>query len=101
MLILIGTCGHLRAADPVDIKATFMKSCAPCHGPDGRAKTPAARKLGVKDLTLSKIPDEEITKQILNGSFDKSGKQKMPSFKETLSEEQVADLAIFVKGIRR
>src|SRR2546426_10844480 len=27
----------------------FAKNCAPCHGKDGKAQTPIARKLGVQD----------------------------------------------------
>ena len=48
----------------------FIKNCAPCHGPDGRARTPAARKLAVKDLTLSQLPEREIPDVLRKGRFD-------------------------------
>ena len=60
-----------------------------------------ARKLGVKDLSQSRLPDEEIIKQILDGKRAKDGKlQIMPSFKERLSAEQVKALVPVVKAFR-
>ena len=35
----------------------FLKHCASRHGKDGKAQTHVARKLGVKDLTQSKLAD--------------------------------------------
>jgi len=43
-----------------DAHELFLKSCAPCHGKDGKAKAPAARKLGEKDLSLSQLTDAQI-----------------------------------------
>lgn len=79
----------------------FIKNCAPCHSKDGKAQTPAARKLGVKDLSQSTIPDQDIIKQIKEGRKDERGEQKMPSFKDKLSEEEIKSLVETVKGFRK
>jgi mono/diheme cytochrome c family protein len=92
----------LPAADAkVDGKILFEKNCAPCHGKDGKAKTPAGKMLGVKDLTLSKLPDAEIERQIVEGRKDDQGTQKMPPFKDKLTDEEIKALVRIVKGLRK
>lgn len=79
----------------------FIKNCASCHGKDGKAQTPIARKLGVKDLTQSKLTEAEIEKQIVEGKRDDHGKEKMPSFKSKLSADEVKALVKTVKDLRK
>jgi cytochrome c6 len=88
----------VRAASGEEL---FGKYCALCHGKDGKAQNPAARKLGVKDLSQSKATDGEIEKQVSEGKKDKGGSQKMPSFKDTLSPEEIKSLIDVVKGFRK
>lgn len=89
------------AAPPATGRALFLKTCAPCHSQDGSASTPAARKLGVKDLRLSRIPDADIARQIRDGILDPKGQQKMPAFRETLTPSQIDSLLPVVKALRR
>jgi mono/diheme cytochrome c family protein len=84
-----------------DGAALYEKYCIPCHGPDGRARSPAARKLKVKDLTASRLPDADIARQIANGTKDSGGKERMPSFKSDLAEAQLAALVGYVKSLRK
>ena len=84
-----------------DGAALFEQYCIPCHGADGRARTPAARKLGVKDLTESRLPDVEITRQIADGKKDPGGKERMPPFKPKLADPEIAALVEFVKRLRK
>jgi mono/diheme cytochrome c family protein len=93
--------GFAAGADAPNGKELFTANCAPCHGPDGKAKTPAARKLGVKDLTQSKLADAEIKKQIVEGRKDKKGNQQMPAFEDKLSAEQIAAIIAVVKEFRK
>lgn len=79
----------------------FAKHCASCHGKDGKAQSPAARKLGVKDLSQSKVTDGEIEKQVTEGKKDDRGNSKMPPFKEKLSAEEIKSLIVVVKGFRK
>ncbi len=79
----------------------FVKNCASCHGKDGRAQTPIARKLGVKDLTQCKLSDAEIEKQIVDGRRDDHGKEKMPAFKGRFSDAEIKSLLSVVKGFRK
>ena len=47
----------VQAAGPAD---AFQAKCAACHGKDGKGQTAMAQKLGVKDLTVTKLSDAEI-----------------------------------------
>ena len=85
------------AGDPGEL---FVKACAPCHSKDGKAQTPAARKLGVKDLSLSTLSDEEIGRQIREGKL-KAKDSKMPAFKEKLTDEEIKTLVEMVKSFRK
>jgi mono/diheme cytochrome c family protein len=79
----------------------FAKACASCHGKDGKAQTPAAKKLGVKDLSESKLTDEQIVEQILEGKLDQKKESKMPSFKEKLTKAELDSLIPVVKAFRK
>ena len=96
-ILVFGFGPHGKAADG---KELFAKQCASCHGPDGKAQTPIARKLGVKDLTQSKLTEAEIEKQIVEGKRDDHGKEKMPSFKSKLSADEIKSLIGAVKELR-
>lgn len=78
----------------------FGTHCASCHGIDGRGRTPAGKKLRVKDLAESNLADTDIEKQIVNGTQDAKGNVRMPEFKTKLSPEEVAALVAFVKTLR-
>src|SRR5512139_3298521 len=67
------------AAGPAD---TFQAKCAACHGKDGKGQSDMAKKLGVKDLTASKLSAADIEKTIANG------KGKMTPFKGKLSASE-------------
>lgn len=77
------------AAGPAD---TFQQKCAACHGKDGKGQSDMAKKLGVKDLTATKMPAAEIEKVIANG------KGKMTPWKGKLSDAEISALAKFVAG---
>lgn len=90
---------HLPAARSGQV--LFEEFCTPCHGTDGKGRTPAGRKLGAKNLSESKLADAEIEKQIVNGTKDARGVDRMPSFKEKLTAGDVAALLAYVKTFRR
>ena len=77
------------AAGPSD---TFQAKCAACHGKDGKGQSDMAKKLGVKDLTVTKLPVAEIEKVIANG------KGKMTPWKGKLSDAEISALSKYVAG---
>ncbi len=91
----------VNGALTIQAEPLFAKHCALCHGKDGTAKTPVARKLGVKDLTVSKILENEIEKQILEGKKKPDGNLAMPPFKDKLTADELKALVSFVKDLRK
>jgi len=79
----------------------YLKNCASCHGKDGKAQTSVAKKLGVKDLTQSRITDAQIEKQIQDGKPATQSAAKMPAFKDRLTAEEIKSLIPVVKGFRK
>jgi mono/diheme cytochrome c family protein len=99
LLLLAGL--PLAAAEPVDGRQIFGDHCASCHGTDGRARTPAGRKVGAKDLAQSTASEAEVRERILAGLKDPGGAIRMPSFADRLSPEAVSAVAAYVKTFRR
>ena len=79
--------------------ALWVKAkCALCHGEDGRGDTPSGRQTGVPDLRsdeIQKKSDEELSKAVGGGH------KKMPSFKNRLTNEQVAKLIAYVRDLAK
>jgi cytochrome c6 len=88
----------LLSASPVFAQdaALFTSKCAACHGKDGTAKTPMGLKLKVMDLNspeVQKLSDAELKKVISDG------KNKMPVYKEKLTQEQIASLVAYIRAL--
>lgn len=98
LLLATGTAHSGRAADGAIV---YENHCAPCHGLDGKARTPAGRKLGARDLSESKSTDDLIVAQIRNGVKSPQGAERMPAFKERLTPEETSAVAAFVKTFRK
>jgi|SRR6516165_9510248 mono/diheme cytochrome c family protein len=75
------------AADASSGKALYEKSCAGCHGADGKGNEKMATVLGVKELSLvgketKNKSDDELLKTIAEG------RGKMPASKYTKEEQK-------------
>lgn len=71
-------------------KELFEQNCASCHGVDGKLGNS-----GAKDLTKSKLSDEEVLKIITEG------KNGMPPMKGILeSDKNISAVAEYVKKMR-
>ena len=44
----------LVSVSAADVKENWEKSCAKCHGPDGKGDTKMGKKLEIKDFTDAK-----------------------------------------------
>ena len=77
--------------------ATLYKSkCAVCHGPDGKAATPAAKAMGASDLTSAatqKLTDAQLIE------ITTKGKNKMPGYEKSLSAAQIKEVVAHVREL--
>ena len=85
------------APDSAAGSATFRPKCAICHGPDGSGSE-VGKSMNVTDLrspAVQKLPDAELTQVISNG------KGGMPSFKSSLSEDQIHSLVVHIRSLHQ
>ena len=79
--------------------ATFKTKCAICHSPDGSGSGPTGKALGVPDLrsdVVQKLSDAELLGVVTNGKNN-----KMPSYKDKLSADQIKDLVSVVRDLAK
>ena len=78
------------AAQPRDMKAFFLQTCAACHGQDGSARSLTGARLAGRAFTdtrwQAKQTDSQLVKSILKG------KGAMPAFGAQLKEEEALRL---------
>jgi mono/diheme cytochrome c family protein len=91
-------------ASAADAKENFEKSCAKCHGKEGKGDTKMGQKLDIKDMTDAKVQasftDEAATKAIKEGLKDKDGKLQMKPI-EGLSDDEVTALVKLVRTLKK
>lgn len=81
---------------PNDGAALYKTKCAMCHGPDGSGKTPAGLKLKVRDLHSPEVQTLSDSDLALGIS---KGKDKMPAFGKTLSDDQIKSLVAYIREL--
>ena len=98
------TFGGVMVASAADAKENFEKSCAKCHGPDGKGQTKMGQKLSIKDLTDAKVQadlkDDQAFKSIKEGIKDKDGKTQMKAA-EGLSDDEIKALVAHVRTLKK
>ena len=91
-------------ASAADAKENWEKTCAKCHGPDGKGQTKMGQKLGIKDLTDAKVQDElkddKAFKAIKEGLKDKDDKVLMKPA-EGLSDDEINALVKHVRSLKK
>jgi cytochrome c6 len=80
--------------------ALYNKSCASCHGKDGKGN-PALTKMLKVDLALLDMVDEATlakTDEELD-AITANGHGKMPAYKDKLTVEQIESLTAYIRGL--
>ena len=97
---------RIALADDAAAARMFKSRCAGCHGPDGKGATKQGEKMKIRDLTSAsmrkELTNDLIKTTILDGiERDKDGvKQEMKPLKGKITDEQLAALVAYVKGLR-
>lgn len=85
-------------------KEIYDKSCAKCHGKEGKGDTTMGKKLGAKDYSDAKVQaelkDEAAVKAIKEGLKDKDGKVLMKPA-EDLSEADIKGLVAYMRTLKK
>jgi cytochrome c6 len=96
LLLMVGFGAPASAQNAAAGKALFATRCVICHGADGSAKTPFAKKLKILDLSspdVQKQSDEYFTTMIAKG------KDKMPSWYDQLTPQQIDQLRDYIREL--
>jgi cytochrome c553 len=104
MLITVAACAvMIGSASAADVKEIWSKSCAKCHGPDGKGDTKMGKKLEIKDFTDAKyqasLKDEDMLKAIKEGVKDGEKVRMKPA--EGLSDEEMKALVAYVRAFKK
>ena len=102
LMVLVGCTNDPKMSEPLKPgdayagKKIYAHRCAPCHGETGKADTPIAKKLQVRDLSSPQwqqgATDEGIKKIV------KEGKEKMPRFGR-LKPQELEDIVAYVRSL--
>jgi cytochrome c553 len=104
MLITVAACAAMIvSASAADVKETWEKNCAKCHGPDGKGDTKMGKKLEIKDFTDAKVQaslkDADMLKAIKEGVKD--GEKIRMKAAEGLSDEEMKALVTYVRAFKK
>jgi cytochrome c553 len=103
LMTLAFTSAALLSASAADAKANYDKSCAKCHGADGKGQTKMGQKLGIKDLTEAKVQDgftDEVAFKAIKDGVKKEDKTLMKAA-EGLSDDDIKGLVKLVRGFKK
>jgi mono/diheme cytochrome c family protein len=100
-LLRVMTAGAEETKSASAAKDLFVKNCAVCHSEDGTAQTSIAKKLGVKNLSESKLTDAQTIQQISEDRQENQSPSRMPAFKERLTRPEIESLVPVVKEFRK
>ena len=104
MLLTIAACAAMVvSASAADVKENWEKSCAKCHGPDGKGDTKMGKKLEVKDFTDAKVQadmkDDAMLKAIKEGVKDGDKVRMKPV--EGLSDDEITALVKYGRCFKK
>lgn len=94
------------AGDPGKGKELYAKSCAGCHGPEGKGDGAAASAMNPKPTNLAdkaamtKIDDATMTKIIAKGGAANGKSPLMPAFGQ-LKDQEVKDLVAYIRSVAK
>jgi mono/diheme cytochrome c family protein len=75
----------------------YQTKCGVCHGADGRGKTPAGQKLGVRDFHSPEVARESDPEMF---EITKHGKNKMPKYDGKLTDDQIKGLIKYIRSLK-
>jgi mono/diheme cytochrome c family protein len=101
-LLLIMAPAALAVGDSKHGQALFLQYCQGCHGPDGKGGgkgfMPHVGPLARQDY-IENLPDEYLAAVITEGGAYVGKSAFMPSWKSTLSEQDIADVIAFIRTL--
>ena len=92
-LAFSGLAPSARAADDAGAQ-TYKSNCVVCHGADGTG-TPTGKSLKAPDLHSDAVQKMTVAQMVTQVA---DGKNNMPPFKSTLTDDQIKDVVAYVRA---
>lgn len=86
-------------ASAADAAENWTKMCASCHAKDGSGSTVMGKKNNVEDYRDPKVQAKFTDAQAIQIITD--GKDKMKSFKEKLTPDEIKALVAYIRGLKK
>ena len=86
-------------ASAADAAENWSKMCASCHAKDGSGSTVMGKKNNVGDYTKADVQAKFTDAQAIAAITD--GKDKMKSFKDKLTPDEVKALVAYIRGMKK
>ena len=104
MMMTIAACAAMVvSASAADVKETWAKDCAKCHGADGKGDTKMGKKLDIKDFTDAKyqasLKDADMLKAIKEGVKDGDKTKMKPA--EDVTDADIKALVAKVRSFKK
>ena len=82
-------------------KADYAKSCASCHGKDGKGNAAMANVFKVAAAALDLVDADTLGKSDADLSkVTADGLNKMPAYKSKLTDAQIADIVAYIRSLK-
>ncbi|TSA34157.1 MAG: cytochrome c [Verrucomicrobiaceae bacterium] len=86
-------------ASAADAAENWGKLCASCHAKDGSGSTVMGKKNNVEDYRSAAVQAKFTDAQAIQIITD--GKDKMKSFKEKLTPDEIKALVAYIRGMKK
>ena len=104
LITMAASAAMLVSASAADVKETWDKECAKCHGADGKGDTKMGKKIDIKDFTDAKyqdsLKDDAMAKAIKDGVKD-GDKTRMKAYGENLNADDIKGLVAYVRKFKK
>ena len=99
ILVAVSLIAVVRIASAADAAENWTKSCASCHAKDGSGNTIMGKKSGVEDYQDAKVQAKFTDAQAIE--IIKNGKEKMKSFKDKLTDDEIKALVAYIRAFKK
>jgi mono/diheme cytochrome c family protein len=88
-----------QVASAADAAENWSKNCASCHGKDGAGATIMGKKLGIGNYQDASVQAKFTDAQAIE--IIKNGKEKMKSFKDKLTDDEIKGLVAYIRTLKK
>ncbi len=104
VMIAVFAAAAAVSVNAADAKENFAKSCAGCHGKEGKGDTKLGQKMEARDYSDAKVQaslkDEDMFKAIKDG-YKKGDKTIMKPYGEKLSDDEIKALVAHFRSFKK